>query len=961
MVTICLTVTGISIRILYTTAIKEEQARLTETVQSQAQLIEAITRYNSAHNKERHPDLADSVAATLEQIRDAHAHYAGFGETGEFALSRKEGNEIVFLLSHRHHDLHNLKPVPFDSELAEPMRRALSGQSGSLIGLDYRGETVLAAYMPLRTLNLGIVAKIDLSEIRAPFIRAGLISFFAALIAVLLGTLLFFKITNPMIRRLAESEDRFRRLYEQAPLGYQSLDKEGSIIEVNQAWLDLMGYSRDQVIGRWFGDFLAPHELASFKRRFPGFIETGEAHVDFQMVRHDGSIIITHIDGGIGLDERGQFKQTHCILHDVTARKQTEEELIKSEERFRALIENALDGIMLLSAEGHIIYQSPSNQQILGYPPEDMQGRHISEFIHPEDLSDTINTFSQVVQNPGSVELAGLRVRHQDGSYRVVEGTGRNLLDNLYIEGVVINYKDVTERHQAEEARVRLETAISHAAESILITDKDANIQYINPAFEKITGYSWNEVIGRNPRFLKSGKHDAGLYKELWSTITSGQVWRGHLTNKKKDGTLFEEVASISPILDGNGNIINYVAVKRDVTEEVALEFRMRQSQKMEAIGTLAGGIAHDFNNILSAVIGFTELSLDSVEKDSLVADNLQQVLTAGNRAKDLVRQILAFSRETEQERQPLDIVPVIKEVLKLLRASLPATIEIRQNIDNELYAIEADPTELHQILMNLCTNADHAMREQGGILEVSLSNVDLGVDFTDQYPDIKPGPYLKLIVSDTGVGMSPEVMDRIFDPFFTTKKTGEGTGLGMAVVHGLVKNYGGLIKVYSELGQGTSFQVFLPAIKRGAPLREEYGETVPAGTESILLIDDEPILVEICKQALERLGYRVTTRTSSLEALDLFRVRSDDFDLVISDVTLPKMTGDVLAEELMRVRPDIPVVLCTGYSTRITEERVRDLGIRAILMKPIIRTDLANTIRNVLDKAKDSDAQGSS
>jgi len=392
--------------------------------------------------------------------------------------------------------------------------------------------------------------------------------------------------------------------------------------------------------------------------------------------------------------------------------------------------------------------------------------------------------------------------------------------------------------------------------------------------------------------------------------------------------------------------------------EEEKMQFgeKLRQTQKMEAIGTLAGGIAHDFNNILSSVIGYSELCLEKVKKDTQLHNNLQEVFNAGMRAKDLVKQILAYSRQTEQELQPIQVKLIVKEALKLLRASLPTTIEIRQNIESD-EAVQADATQIHQILMNLCTNAGHAMREAGGILEVSLSDVELDTEFAAQNSEILPGFYQILSVSDTGHGISANEMEKIFDPFYTTKRPDEGTGMGLSVVHGIVKSHGGAIKVYSELGKGSSFNVYLPIIASVIEQKVEVEEALPRGSEHILFVDDEKPLVDIGKHILEQLGYRVTTRTSSIEALELFRAKSDEFDLVITDMTMPNMSGDELAREMIRIKPEIPVIICTGYSARINQQQAAAMGIRAFVIKPVLKREIVTTVREVLDQtvAKES------
>jgi CheY-like chemotaxis protein len=369
----------------------------------------------------------------------------------------------------------------------------------------------------------------------------------------------------------------------------------------------------------------------------------------------------------------------------------------------------------------------------------------------------------------------------------------------------------------------------------------------------------------------------------------------------------------------------------------------------MEAIGTLAGGIAHDFNNILSAVIGYTEIALADVPEDTSQHRNLQEVLKAGSRARDLVKQILTFSRQTEQELKPVKINQIIRESLKLLRASLPATVKISHDIQSDS-AVLADPTQIHQVIMNLFTNAAHAMRSTGGQLKIDLSDVVLDESFIEQHPYLSPGVYLKLRVIDTGHGMEKAILDRIFDPFFTTKERGEGTGMGLAVVLGIVKSHGGTITVESELEKGATFNVFLPVILQEVDHDIQTKGPIQTGTERILFIDDEKSLVDLGQQILERLGYKVTIRTSSLEALELFMEQPDKFDLVVTDMTMPNMTGDELAAKLMSIRADIPVILCTGYSERISRERAQELGIKEFILKPIVMRELAKTVRSVLD-----------
>jgi signal transduction histidine kinase/CheY-like chemotaxis protein len=414
----------------------------------------------------------------------------------------------------------------------------------------------------------------------------------------------------------------------------------------------------------------------------------------------------------------------------------------------------------------------------------------------------------------------------------------------------------------------------------------------------------------------------------------------------------------IYPLKDKRGKVINIVITHEDVSEiknaeekRRELESQLRQAHKMESIGTLAGGISHDFNNILSAILGNADMAIDDLPEQSPARYSIDQITLAGHRARDLVKQILAFSRQTEHELKPVKVSLIVREALKLLRPSLPSTIQIRQRIIADRDVVLADPTQIHQVLMNLCTNALNAMFIEGGVLEVNLNDVELDAESAAYYEDLAPGSYLKIEVSDTGHGMKREVMDKIFDPYFTTKERGEGTGMGLAVVHGIVKNFDGSIIVHSEPGKGTAFTVFFPLFENAVKEKSEAFEPVSGGNERILFVDDEEALVNLGKRMLQKLGYEVEIRASSIEALEAFRSQPERYDLVITDMTMPYMTGETLIKEILSIRPDIPIILCTGFSDVITEEKAKDIGIKAFVFKPIIKRELAKTIRELLDE----------
>jgi len=378
----------------------------------------------------------------------------------------------------------------------------------------------------------------------------------------------------------------------------------------------------------------------------------------------------------------------------------------------------------------------------------------------------------------------------------------------------------------------------------------------------------------------------------------------------------------------------------------------------MEAIGTLSGGIAHDFNNVLSIILGNAELAIDDIPEWSPARFNLKEIRTASMRAKDVVRQLLNFSRKANQELKPTKIIPVVKDALRFLRATIPTSIEIRQNIQDTSDTVLADSTQIHQVILNLGTNAFHAMEETGGILEIGIKNVVFNQVAATPYSDLIPGKYVQLTVSDTGQGIAPEIRERIFDPYFTTKEIGKGTGMGLSVVLGIVKGHGGAISVDSEPGKGTGIRIFLPMVEREAVTEFVAEEKLCTGNENILFVDDEESLADLGRMSLEKMGYRVTATARPAEALELFSSKPDQFDLVITDMTMPQMTGDRLAKEIMKIRPDMPIIICTGYHEKITEKKSLETGIKALLLKPVSINNLAKSVRKVLDKEKDGKTQ---
>ena len=747
---------------------------------------------------------------------------------------------------------------------------------------------------------------------------------------------------------LSVIEERFRLIVETANEGIWAIDPDGNTTFVNRVMADMIGYRPGEIMGKSFLGFIFEEELQAQKEAFVRRSQGAEERYERRLRHRSGHEVWALISAVPMFDDAHGFVGSFGMITDITNRKLAEKATRESQERFQALFQFAPVAIFLDKLNGNTVDCNKAAEEITGYAREELLGMPIGNII-PEQIWPVLPKTGKETLPKGEHSVESIIVR-KDGEVSAVL-VSTKLISLNDEEAFIIIVSDITERKRAEEERMRLVAAIEQTAESIIITDTNWIIDYVNPAFTAMAGYEASEVRGCHLRLLKSDKHDRDFYRDIREKLKNGQGWSGRLTNRRKDGSVYETEATASAVRNKSGDIINFVSIHRDITLQGKLERDLRQAQKMEAIGTLAGGIAHDFNNILAAIVGHAELARFKLPQEDPVRGNLDQVLKAGARATDLVKRILAFSRQTELKRQPVPIVSVVKEALKLLRPSLPTTIEIRREItlDPEDGVIFADPTEIHQVLMNLCTNAAHAMRAKGGVLLVRLSHLDIPDFQQSLYPDLEPGPYVCLSVSDTGNGIASSVVDRIFDPYFTTKSIGEGTGLGLSVVQGIVSSYGGKIKVHSVQGHGTTFEIFLRGMEKQAPTLTETIEALPAGAERILFVDDEQILAELGKELLESVGYKVVTETNSLQALETFRADPDGFDLVITDMTMPGLRGEELARQIIALRPGMPIILCTGYSDLIDEKQAREIGIREFVMKPYEVANFVQTIRKAL------------
>ncbi|MGM0665607.1 MAG: PAS domain S-box protein [Thermodesulfobacteriota bacterium] len=649
---------------------------------------------------------------------------------------------------------------------------------------------------------------------------------------------------------------------------------------------------------------------------------------------------------GVAIENAYLYEQAQ---RDIAERKQAEEALLDSEQKYRILVENANQAIFVVQ-DLKLVFFNLKTTELMGYPDEELRSKPFIEFIHPDDRKMVIDRHVRRLKGEELPHIYSFRILHKDGSIRW--GELNAVLINWNGNSATLNFlSDITERKQTEDALVESEQRYRALYESTLnpiaIISTDGRYFDANPAFLKFVGKTKEQLLEmRAFDFAPSNKKESQQinHKKLWKS--GGTIETAYLINGEEK--LLE--LTITPFLYQNQKAI--LGTGRDITESTKLQSQLRQAQKMESIGTLAGGIAHDFNNILSIIVGNTELAMLDLPKWSPAQDNLKEVREATFRARELVKQILLFARQKEHAVSNIHLEPIVKESLKMLRASMLSMVEIRENIEEGLPPVLADPSQIQQIIMNLFTNAGQVMEEEGGTLTFTLDSAELETPLYTLSALLPPGRYLRMQVLDTGPGIPSENLERIFDPFFTTKGVGEGTGLGLAVVHGIVQNHKGGITVETEEGRGTVFTVYLPASEvESVEVTAEEKTELPRGTERVLFVDDEPMIMKLGQQMLERQGYEVETRASGTDALECFGQDPNRFDLVVTDMTMPGMRGDRLAEEILAIRPDIPVILCTGYNKQTSKEKSREIGIRALVMKPFTQHMLASTVRKVLDE----------
>jgi len=759
--------------------------------------------------------------------------------------------------------------------------------------------------------------------------------------------------------QLRDSSNRCRQFFENAGVYSYLVSPEGIILEANQTALKSLGYAHEELVGQPLSALYAEESLDQAMELFQRWKINGrvrDAELMIKAKNGDKRWVILNADAV--RDEAGSIVHSTSIQVDITERKQAEQSLKMSLQKYHSMIDNVGIGVALISPNMEIL--ELNRQMRTWFPTIDPALRPICYKAYndparsqPCDYCPTVDTLRDGLLHENVSETPqGQTVRH----YRIISSP---LIDESgRVSAAIEMVEDITDRKQIENrlwaSKERFEKVFNSQLDALFVlnAEKPARVLECNKAAAAIFGYRIEEMVGKAVGHLHVDESHLKAFQErLFPAIKDeGFLHETRFSMKRKDGTVFPTEHSVVELKDDNGQRVGWISVVRDLTEREKLEARIQQAQKMEAIGTLAGGIAHDFNNLLTPIIGFAEMLIEDLPSHNPKRENVDQILHCAQRASDLVKQILAFSRHTKQEKVPVRLQQVLREVLKLVRSTIPANIDIRQEIQRDCPMVMADPTQLHQVAMNLITNSFHAVDQDGGTISVSLRKVKVTAEDSLQ-GDLTPGSYALLKVTDNGHGIEPALLTKIFEPYFTTKGLGRGTGLGLSVVHGIVSQSGGHIQVNSAVGQGTSFEVYLPLLAEPdkAPEAVKTG-VVKRGFERILLVDDEPSVALMQQKALERLGYQVTVKTSSIDALETFKADCGAFDLVITDMAMPLMTGDRLASELITLKPDVRIIMATGFSEQMDEGKAGALGIKGFMMKPLLINKLAAKIRLVLD-----------
>jgi len=726
-------------------------------------------------------------------------------------------------------------------------------------------------------------------------------------------------------------------------------DMAGRITYVNEAQCRTLKRSRDELLGLTVRDYGEdPGRGATQNEIIRVTREQGEWRGEVVNYAANGSEVVIEARTWVVYDSDGNPVGMCGIGRDITRRKQAELALAEQKHLLQVILDALPDVVAVLKPDCTVVSYNRAGEELPERPTLGPAGLKCYELLgldRPcgECLAETARATG--VMQTIQLHTPRLGLWFEERCVPVLDEQGDVSL-------IVIQLRDVTRRRRAQQERERLARAVEQTAETVLITDAAGTISYVNPAFETTTGYSRDEAIGQNPRMLRSGEHDRAFYEQMWGTLAAGAVWSGRITNRKKDGTLYLEDAVISPIRNPEGEIVSYVAVKRDITEHVRLAEHVQQAQRVESIGRLAAGVAHDFNNMLSPILGYADLLLTQFPASDPRRNQLEQIKAAAESSKDLVGQLLAFSRKQVLSVEPLDLGRVVMGLVKMLERTIGEGITVKVDIQGEPAAVEADPAQIELVLMNLAVNARDAMPD-GGILTVTVRDAIIVDRAQPEHPDLEPGPYVLLAVTDTGVGMDEQTCAHVFEPFFTTKPRGQGTGLGLATVHGIVNQHGGRIYAASRPAAGTTFSIYLPTCAdtpaHTPPARVEEID-IATGAETVMVVEDNHMVRELARTVLQELGYAAVTASSGEDCLRIVEHLQPDIDLLLTDVVMPGINGMELYERLAETYPRMRVVYMSGHADNIIGKQTLTGEDVRFIQKPFSVRTLAENIRAVLD-----------
>lgn len=944
---------------LYSTSMLQQRQRLLETLDSRAALLGSMGQFEQENSSAE--DGHDALRAALARVTEGYSGFESFGQTGRITLARRQGGDIVVVLGAVAERATESGSAKDDSRGAEPMRRALSGERGTLIVSDRSGAAVIAAYRPLPDLGLGMVATIQRSEARAPFMRTAVAGATLSLVLVVAATALFLRVGSPLVARLVHYDRRFRAFVEHSPtITYAAgIDAGSPTLYVSPQIETLLGFPAYDWVSRpdLFAERLHPEDrdrvLAESRRaRGQGY----SSSIEYRMLASDGRVVWFRDEAVVLSNARGEPEAVHGVMLDITRRKVAEAAARASDERFRAIVESAAEGVLVANRDGVIVSHNRAAETLFGYSGKDLIGLPLESLMpqryrgaHRRGLDAFDPNSTKMVGTV--VELPGLRSDGSEFPLSLSLGSFEQA-GEVFFSGLL---RDLTERRRREEAMARLAAGIGQVGEAVIITDAAGIIVFANPALERVTGYGVEEVIGRDPGAMASADDEGPLSAELRAAIRAGVAWRGRVENRRKDGTAYHEDAMVSPVHDAEGVISNFVVVMRDVSAEVTLEERLRQAQKMEAVGLLAGGVAHDFNNLLASIAAYSELVLGEVDENGPLADDLRSVLAVVDRGSDLTRQLTVFGRREAMESRVLDLNELVAASVNLLGRLVDESIEMVLVTDPSVGSVLGDGGRLEQVLTNLVLNARDAMSD-GGTLRIETRTLRIGEDTLVPGVAFEGGGYAVVTVTDNGAGMDQETKRRVFEPFFTTKAPGKGSGFGLATAYGIVELHGGTINVDSKLGVGTTFSVYLPQAETdgsevAAAVPDPWlQDGVPGGNETVLLVEDEDEIRHLLQRYLSGCGYRVLAAARPEAADRLHRGRDNEIALLLTDIVMPGYDGITLYRRLVATDAQLKVVFISGYSDKTAE--IRELLSRggSFLQKPFSLPELARAVRQALD-----------